>query len=399
MNRRLLCLFMAFVVLFTAFIPFAEADNSTLYASDGRIITVDSSEIELWKKVGWFETEEDARVITMYSTDGRTIDIPQYYREAYKKVGWYETREEVTITMYSTDGRSLEVFRDLGEAYRAVGWYYNVSDVTVTMYDGDGNEYTVFKDNIDAEKEKGLSTDKNDVMQLMFSADGRFIHVPFKDVEAFAQVGWYRGGTKEIDPNRPMVALTYDDGPGKYTDGLLSILEKYNVRATFFVQGKNVASYKNTLARAVELDCEIGNHTWSHVNLSKSSISTISEQISSTNRAVYNATGKYPTLYRPPYGAYDNAVLNCIAMPAVMWSVDTLDWKTRNPQKTLESVKKSTKDGGIILMHDIHLPTIEASEPVIRHLLMQNFQFVTVSELLRIKHGGAQRGKVYNGAR
>ena len=370
----------------------------TLYASDGRTRQVDADDVERWVAVGWFRTPEEAKIITLYSTDGRTLDIPEYYRETYNNVGWYNTKEEVMVRMYSTDGRTLEVFKDLSEAHHQVGWYYNLSDVTVKMYDSQGNEYTVFKDNIDAEKEKGLTTNINEVRQLMFSADGRFMHISFDEVQAYNEVGWYTGGTNKVDPSRPMVAITFDDGPGKHTDRILSILEKYNARATFFVQGKYVSKYKNTLARAVNNGNEIGNHTWSHVKLSASSVSTIGSQISSTNNAVYNATGVYPKLYRPPYGAYNKSVLNSVSMPAIMWSVDTLDWKTRNASKTLASVQKSAHDGAIILMHDIHAPTADAVEPVVKHLLMQGYQLVTVSELLDARCGGGAGGRVYTGA-
>ena len=395
MNRRILCLILTLSLVFTAFVPFAHAEYTIMYASDGRTIHINKDDIDLWKNVGWYETAEDAKIITMYSMDGRTLDIPQYYREAYNNVGWYNTLEEVTLTMYSMDGRSLVVYKDAAEAHHKVGWYYNLSDVTVKMYDADGNEHTVFKDHIEKEKSNGLTLNKNDVMQLMFSADGRFIYVPFKDVEAYNSVGWYTAGGK-IDPSRPMVALTFDDGPGKHTDRVLSILEKYNARATFFVQGKYVAGYADTVARAVNNGNEIGNHTWSHVKLTASSSSTISSQISSTNQAVYNATGVYPKLYRPPYGAYNNNVLNSIAMPAIMWSVDTLDWKTRNPSKTLQSVQNDTRDGAIILMHDIHEPTADAVEPVVKWLLMNGYQLVTVSELIQARAGSAINGKTYN---
>lgn len=395
MNRKILCLILMCVVLFTAFIPFAQADDVVMYASDGRTINIEENDIERWKNVGWFETPEDAQIITMYATDGRTLDIPQYYREDFRKVGWYNTREEVTQLMYSMDGRTLEVYKDAAAAHHAVGWYYNLSDVTVTMYDKEGVEYTVFKDNIQKELANGLFLNKNDVMQLMFSADGRFIHVPFDKVTDFEDVGWYRAGGK-VDLTRPMVAITFDDGPGKYTDRILSILEKYNARATFFVQGKNVAGYKSVMQRAVSLGNEIGNHTWSHVNLSNSSTALISQQISSTNSAIYNATGVYPKLYRPPYGAYNKTVLNCVPMAAIMWSVDTLDWKTRSPLKTLESVKRDTYDGGIILMHDIHSPTADSVESVVKHLLMNKFQLVTVSELIEARQGTIVNGRVYN---
>lgn len=396
MSKRTFAFLITCVLIFTAFTPFAQVQDVTMYASDGRTILVPIEDIDKWIEVGWFETPEDAEIVTLYATDGRTLEIERYHRETYLNLGWYATKEEVMITMYATDGRTMQVYKDRAEAQHSVGWYYNLSDVTVTMYDKDGNEHSVFKDHVEAEKANGLSTSKNDVMQLMFSSSGEFIHVPYEKVEEYKSVGWYLGGTTQVDPLRPMVAITFDDGPGKYTDTVLSILEKYNVRATFFVQGKNVAGYASAMQRMVSLGNEVGNHTWSHVNLSSSSISTISQQINSTNNAVYNATGVYPKLYRPPYGAYNSTVLGCIGMPAIMWSVDTLDWKHRTPSKTLAAVQKSTSDGAIILMHDIHEPTANAVESVVRYLLTNNYQLVTVSELIQTRQGGAVNGKVYN---
>jgi len=396
MLKRNLCILLVCVLLFAAFTPVSKQEDITLYSSDGRTITVPLEEVEEWLNVGWFRTPEDAEIITMYATDGRTLEIPQYYRQTYLNLGWYNTQDEVMTTMYSMDGRTERFYNDMAAAQHTVGWYYNLSDVSVVMYDSDGNEHIVFKDNIEKEKANGLSQDKKDVMQLMISQAGEFIYVPLNKVAAYREVGWYAAGSEKIDPTRPVVAITFDDGPGKYTDDILSILEKYNVRATFFVQGKNVAGYKSVLERAVSLGNEIGNHTWSHVYLTKSSSSTIAQQINSTNNAVYNATGVYPKVYRPPYGSYNNTVLNSISMPAIMWSVDTLDWKHRDPAKTLESVKKSTTDGAIILMHDIHKPTAEAVESVVRHLILNNYQLVTVSELIEYRQGSAVSGKVYN---
>lgn len=394
MQKKIFCVILAVLVSVTAFIPFAEAD-CTLYASDGRTLTVADERVEAFKKVGWYETPEEAQLITMYATDGRTISIAAFHREAFEKVGWYNTIEEVTYTMYSEDGRSLRVYKDEGELYRQVGWFYNLEDVSKKMYDADGNEHLVFNANIEEAKKNGLTPYRFEVQQLMFAADGRIIYVPFELAPSYEKVGWYRGGGK-LDVTRPMVALTFDDGPGKYTDRVLSCLEKHGVRATFFVQGKNVAGYKNTLKRAVDLGCEIGNHTYSHVKLTASNGSTIANQISSTNTAVYNATGVYPKLYRPPYGSYNSSVLSRIAMPAIMWSVDTLDWKTRNAAKTLKSVQQNTTDGAIILMHDIHAPTADAVEKVVPHLLMQGFQLVTVSELIEARQGSSVNGRVYN---
>lgn len=304
---------------------------------------------------------------------------------------------ENLVKMYASDGRTIIVSEEEVGLYGNVGWYEHIYDVTVPMYDKNGVLQTVYTDDALKRLSEGFTYAKSDSTELMFSDDGRFIYVPHAQVGAYLAVNWYRGGGK-LDLSRPMVAITYDDGPAKYTDSILDVLEKYDARATFFVQGNSVSKYAESVKRAVLIGCEIGNHTKTHANLSKLSASQISAQLSDTNNAVYNAAGIYPKLFRPPYGAYNNSVLSAANMPAVMWSVDTLDWKTRNAQKTLESVRKSVRDGSIILMHDIHAPTADAAESVIKYLLKQGYQLVTVSELLDARCGGAKSGKAYSSA-
>ena len=393
--KKLVSTILSLTIVLALFVPIAKASAITMYSTDGRTIQVEESEAYLYQSVGWYMTREDAELITMYSADGRTISVPRYYHQDYLNVWWYDSAEDAKIvSMYSMDGREISIVQCQKEAYKQVGWYENLSDVTVTMYDENGYEYTVFKDNIEKEIKNGLSLDKSKGMQLMFSSGGKFIEVPRKDVEEYKKVGWYMAGSDKVDPNRPMVAITYDDGPGKYTNTILDVLEKYNARATFFVVGQYVSGYKDVVQRAYSLGCEIGNHTWGHGNLSYG----VGSQISSANQAIYNAIGVYPKVYRPPYGSYNSGTLNSVSMPAIMWSVDTLDWKTRSASQTLLSVQRSTRDGSIILMHDIHQPTANAAESVVKWLLMNNYQLVTVSELLDARCGGGVAGKVYNSA-
>lgn len=185
-----------------------------------------------------------------------------------------------------------------------------------------------------------------------------------------------------VDPNKPMVAITYDDGPGKYTNQILDVLEKYNARATFFVVGKNVNGYPSTVKRAYNMGCEIGNHTYSHVYLTKQSVADLKTQISKTDAAVKAATGVTTQILRPPYGSYKtNTVKANVGKPIIMWSVDTRDWEHKSASKTLASVKSNVKDGSIILMHDIHKSTANAAESVVSYLKKQGYQLVTVSEL------------------
>ena len=215
----------------------------------------------------------------------------------------------------------------------------------------------------------------------------------------FNKAGVYRPKVKvkpEIDPKKPMVALTFDDGPGPYTDRLLKCLKENNAKATFFLVGYSVERYKDTVKKAYDMGCEIGNHSWNHPQLTSLDSSALAAQISSTNRVIRSATGHDPTLLRPPYGSYNSTVAAAAGMPLILWEVDTLDWKTRNVQSTIRSVMSNVKDGAIILMHDIHQPTVQAAEQIIPELKKKGYQLVTVSEMAKYKKKKLNNGSVYS---
>lgn len=204
-----------------------------------------------------------------------------------------------------------------------------------------------------------------------------------------------------VDPNKPMVALTYDDGPGGESETkILDCLEKNNAVATFFYMGKMVSKNPEKIKRAQNMGCELGNHTWSHPLLTKHTSEEVKEEISKTNEAIKSACGSYPTLFRPSYGDTNDSVNALSGLPVIMWSIDTLDWKTRDAGKTFECVtkaaEKSQLDGKIILMHSIHEPTAEATERIVPWLIENGYQTVTVSELIKYKKGEQLvNGKVY----
>ncbi len=199
---------------------------------------------------------------------------------------------------------------------------------------------------------------------------------------------------RQIDLNKPMVALTYDDGPSQYTSAILDILEQHGSAATFFVVGQRVNSYPDILRRACELHCEIGNHTYSHKTLTKISISEIQSQINMTNDAVRAITGISPVVMRPPGGAHNGTVEGSVGMPLILWSIDTLDWRTRNAARTQAAVLESVSDGDIVLMHDLYQQTAAASSVIIPELVRRGYQLITVSELADCR-GGMAAGGVY----
>lgn len=202
-----------------------------------------------------------------------------------------------------------------------------------------------------------------------------------------------------IDPNRPMVALTYDDGPSPtVTPRILKCLQDNGGRATFFMVGKQVVKSPDVLKQMVAQGCEVANHTYDHTLMTKVAPSELASQLAATNQVVSDACGISPVLMRPCGGAKTVDGMNivgAISMPAILWSIDTLDWKTRDASQTIPNVLNQVKDGDIILMHDLYDATAEASETIIPELVNRGFQLVTVSELASYR-GGMIPGKSYS---
>lgn len=202
-----------------------------------------------------------------------------------------------------------------------------------------------------------------------------------------------------LDPKKKMVALTFDDGPGRYTREIVQCLEKYNSRATFFVVGSNVDSYKSALKAADKAGCQIGNHSYNHKDLTRLSRKEIQAQIHDTDKKVKNVIGKTPSLVRTPGGSTNTEVQNAVGKPVILWSIDTLDWKTRDRDKTVKAVLDNVKDGDIVLMHDIYEPSKEAALILIKELNRRGYQLVTVSELAQYRGYNLKKGSIYRSLR
>lgn len=202
--------------------------------------------------------------------------------------------------------------------------------------------------------------------------------------------------TLPVDPNKPMVALTFDDGPGPRTTELLAQLKKYNAHATFFMLGKNVTKYPDAVKQMLADGNELGNHSYDHQQLTKIDAEAIAKEVGDTNENIKSICGSPATVLRPPYGAINDTVKSSVGMPMILWNVDTLDWKTRNAQSTIDEVMKNLKDGDIILMHDIHTETIDAALELIPKLEEEGYQLVTVSEMAAAKNKTLENGTAYS---
>lgn len=185
-----------------------------------------------------------------------------------------------------------------------------------------------------------------------------------------------------IDPNKPMVALTFDDGPGQHTNSILDTLSAYNAHATFFVVGQNIDEETGAVMQhAVGMGCEIGSHTQNHADLVKADADTFRQQIQQADENILKAIGRYPYFLRPPYGDFNDDVRRHVGKPLAFWSVDTKDWKTRNTACTVSAALNNIEDGDVVLMHDIYGETADAVAQIVPSLVQQGYQLVTLSEL------------------
>jgi len=199
-----------------------------------------------------------------------------------------------------------------------------------------------------------------------------------------------------------MVALTFDDGPGDFTNQVLDILEAYNTVATFFVMGWKLEDNSDTVLRAFEMGCEIGNHSWSHPSLDRISRTRIHAQLLDTGNAVESITGVAPVIMRPTFGRFNKKVIEAsreLGLPLILWSIDPSDYKDQSPESIYDHIMENVEDKDIILLHDIHERSFEASIFLIPSLINRGFQLVTVSELMDFSGITLEPGERYRHAR
>lgn len=185
------------------------------------------------------------------------------------------------------------------------------------------------------------------------------------------------------------IALTFDDGPHPTkTEKILDILDRYDVKATFFIIGSNAEYHPEIVAQEVLRGHEVANHSYSHTNLSKCTPEQIKKEIDLADRAIEKAAGIRPKLFRPPEGAYsENSVKIAgeLGKNTIIWTVDTMDWANRSADDIVKNIKENVRSGSIILFHDFtsaKAHTIEALEIIIPYLKSQGYEFVTVSDFI-----------------
>lgn len=197
-------------------------------------------------------------------------------------------------------------------------------------------------------------------------------------------------GTK----NQKVIALSFDDGPHpKYTIEILDILKEYDIKATFFVLGVHAEKYPHIIKRQVREGHEIGNHSYSHIDMRRATKKEIREEFEKTQEIIYSIANVRPKVFRPPYGNYNKEVVEIITsndIPIVLWTFyqDSKDWSNPGVDSIIETTLSKVQNGDIILFHDYvyknESHTVKALKTIIPKLIEEGYEFVTVSELLHI---------------
>lgn len=190
----------------------------------------------------------------------------------------------------------------------------------------------------------------------------------------------------EYFAGKKLVAITFDDGPGyDVTESLIDQLSTRDAKVTFFMVGNRVSKQPNLVKKIFDAGHTIGNHSYSHKSFNKQQPEGYLYEINTTNQLIKDITGQDVIFVRPPYGSYKKSTLENVNMNFVLWSIDTLDWKTRNADAVYNEIINNVEDGDIVLMHDLYPTTVEAAIRAIDYLLENGYAVVSLDEMYRLR--------------
>ncbi len=218
---------------------------------------------------------------------------------------------------------------------------------------------------------------------MLFQNVSASVDYPLKEIKMEKEDKFISPSDK-IDPDKPMVAITFDDGPTRaITTQILDCLKENNAYATFFVLGSRIEDAKDILERMILDGHEIGNHSFTHKQLNAISRESVVDEIAKANDAIYDAIHEYPMIIRLPYGESSTQVQElCGDMNIIKWTIDSEDWRSKNSDTIVNKVMAEVQDGSIILLHDLYTSTADAACILIPKLIEEGYQLVTVSQLL-----------------
>lgn len=331
-------------------------------------------ENDLGKKFINIVSQKDGRYVSLIfsSKTGETLSFESLIKSDYKDKFWQKVTELISLKYPKFISSVLEK-HDHNNVY-----VVRKNELVIYFYD-----YAI---NPAPEEDLFIKVNYNDVKDML--------DIPVSYDSTYAP----EDGTT-INLNKKLVAITFDDGPGSYTNELLDILEDNKARSTFFMLGKNISYYADVVKRAAKLKMEIGYHSYAHTSFKRQELATVQEEFNLSNETLKNITGDTFHLVRPPYGAINSDIKNALDAPFILWNIDTEDWRHRDSDYLVNYTLEHLNDGNIILFHDIHKTSVEAISKLLPILYVRGYQVVTVSDLAKATNTTLEAHTAYQGFR
>ena len=213
--------------------------------------------------------------------------------------------------------------------------------------------------------EEKLASDYHEMITIPIPHSELSVNIPLIFSKEEETISISKQSSSAIDPAKPIVALTFDDGPSRYTEEILETLKKHEVCATFFILGNKVEDYKEVLKKSIEYQNELGNHSYNHKWLSRLPVNSLKDQIEKTQQILQETLSYQPKYLRPTYGSVNDRIRKNTELKIVLWTVDTKDWKIKSIDRIVQKATTNIEDGDIILMHDIFERSAKALEKII----------------------------------
>ena len=339
--------------------------------------------------------------------DNKQIEISEFLNKGYEDLFYIKAKEYFFNNYGLTITKQSENYNDIKpdkEIYKKI--YLSNENLEVFIYDYKKQEEVILNIPIDnfmpyvkeeyASEPTTETTTVSTTLTTEATTETTTVSTETSTQATTQKTEDTNNTNRKIDKNKPMIALTFDDGPNSATTNrILDILEENNSVATFFFFFRRIEKDAETLKRMDSLGCQIGNHTANHKDLTKISSKQIKTEVNIVNDKLKKAIGKEASIVRAPYGATNDNVKASVEYPLIMWNVDTKDWKSKNAKAIEKEVLGKVKDGDIVLMHDLYSSTADACEVIIPKLIEQGYQLVTVEELFYYKGIELKNGNKY----
>lgn len=350
---------------------------SDIDTNSASVIKTDKNIVRSPKIDEYINTLDEQKIVEEVDIKKEVTSILTTENDKYEShIFNYETGKEITITELIKEDKIEEFWNKITELVY-LKYPDFIADV-ISLNDCD-NEYFL-KDNELVIYYYGYTIDPMPKEDL-------FLVVNYNEIKDYLNItvdldsDYVNEDGSVINPSKKLVAITFDDGPGPYTNDLVEILKENKAKATFFMLGNNLEKYRSTVLNVYNNGNEIGYHSYAHQNFKRQEIADIVAEFATSNEILKSITGTSFSLIRPPYGSINSDIKEALDASFILWNVDTEDWRHKDVDYLLNYTLENINEGYIILFHDIHKTSVEAMEKILPYLYVEGYQVVTVSEL------------------